>query len=50
MSYQDRIVIDAQIRSGKPCIRNTRITVLDLLEYMAAQRNGEPGLLQAKAS
>ena len=35
MNYQDRIVIDPAIRSGKPCIRGTRITVYDILEYLA---------------
>jgi uncharacterized protein (DUF433 family) len=35
MSYQDRIVIDPAIRSGKPCIKGTRITVYDVLEYLA---------------
>ena len=31
----DRIIIDPEIRSGKPVIRGTRITVVDILEYMA---------------
>jgi uncharacterized protein (DUF433 family) len=29
------IAIDPDIRGGKPCIRGTRITVYDLLEYLA---------------
>lgn len=35
MSYLDRIAIDPAVRSGKPCIRGTRITVYDILEYLA---------------
>lgn len=35
MSYRDRISVDAAIRSGKPCIKGTRITVYDILEYLA---------------
>jgi uncharacterized protein (DUF433 family) len=35
VSYQDRIVVDPGIRSGKPCIKGTRITVYDILEYLA---------------
>jgi uncharacterized protein (DUF433 family) len=31
----DRIVTDPEIRSGKPIVRGTRITVLDVLEYLA---------------
>ncbi len=31
----DRITIDPEIRSGKPIIRDTRITVADVLEYLA---------------
>lgn len=35
MSIEERIVIDPAIRSGKPCIKGTRITVYDVLEYLA---------------
>jgi uncharacterized protein (DUF433 family) len=35
MNYQDRITIEPEKRSGKPCIRGLRITVYDILEYLA---------------
>jgi len=35
MSYQDRITIEADKRGGKPCIRGLRITVYDVLDYLA---------------
>ncbi len=35
MSYKDIITIEPGKRSGKPCIRGTRITVYDVLEYLA---------------
>jgi uncharacterized protein (DUF433 family) len=35
MEWKDRIVLDPGIRSGKPCVRGTRITVYDVLEYLA---------------
>ena len=35
MNFEDHIVIDPAIRSGKPCIKGTRITVYDVLEYLA---------------
>jgi uncharacterized protein (DUF433 family) len=35
MSWQDRISVDPAVRSGKPCVKGTRITVYDVLEYMA---------------
>lgn len=36
MDYKDRITIEADKRGGKPCIRGLRITVYDVLEYMAS--------------
>jgi uncharacterized protein (DUF433 family) len=35
MKLLDRITIDPGIRFGKPCIRGTRISVGDVLEYLA---------------
>lgn len=34
--YQDRITIDPNKRGGKPCIRGLRITVYDVLDYLAS--------------
>lgn len=36
MDYQKYITIDPDKRGGKPCIRGMRITVYDVLEYMAS--------------
>jgi uncharacterized protein (DUF433 family) len=41
MNLEDRITIDPAIRSGKPCIKGTRITVYDILEYMAGGMSKE---------
>ena len=35
-SYQDIITIEPGKRGGKPCIRGMRITVYDVLSYLAA--------------
>lgn len=34
MDYRQRIVIDPAVRSGKPCIRGTRIAVSDIFDYL----------------
>ena len=36
MNYRDIITIEPGKRSGKPCIRGLRITVYDVLEYLAS--------------
>ena len=36
MDYSKIITIEPGKRSGKPCIRGMRITVQDILEYLAA--------------
>lgn len=35
MDPRPRITLDPAIRSGKPCVNGTRITVSDVLEYLA---------------
>jgi uncharacterized protein (DUF433 family) len=35
VDYQRIITIEPDKRSGKPCIRGTRMTVTDVLEYLA---------------
>jgi uncharacterized protein (DUF433 family) len=37
----DRITLNSEIRSGKPLIRGTRITVADILEYLAGGMSHE---------
>jgi len=34
IDYPDRITVDPSVRSGKPCIRGTRITVADVFDYL----------------
>jgi uncharacterized protein (DUF433 family) len=41
MSYQDIITIEPGKRGGKPCIRGMRITVYDVLEYLASGMSQE---------
>jgi len=36
IDYRDRIIVNPEIRFGKPSIRGTRITVGDVLSYLAA--------------
>jgi uncharacterized protein (DUF433 family) len=36
IDYRDYITIEPGKRSGKPCIRGMRITVYDILSYLAA--------------
>lgn len=36
MDYNEIITIEPGKRSGKPCIRGLRITVSDVLEYLAS--------------
>ncbi len=34
--YRDIITINSEKRFGKPCVRNTRITVFDVLGWLAS--------------
>jgi uncharacterized protein (DUF433 family) len=36
MNYREIITIEPGKRGGKPCIRGMRITVYDVLEYLAS--------------
>ena len=36
MNWRDRITMEPGKRGGKPCIRGMRITVQDVLEYLAS--------------
>jgi uncharacterized protein (DUF433 family) len=44
-NYQDRITLEPGKRGGKPCIRNLRITVYDVLEWMS-QGMTEPQIIE----
>ncbi len=41
MDYRDHITIDPNKRSGKPCVRGLRITVYEVLEYLASDMTEE---------
>lgn len=41
MNWRDRITIEPDKRGGKPCIRGLRITVSDVLEYLASGMSEE---------
>lgn len=34
--YLDRIITQPGVRSGRPCVRDTRITVQEVLRWLAA--------------
>ena len=36
MTYRDRITIEPGKRGGKPCVRGSRMTVSDVLDYLAS--------------
>jgi uncharacterized protein (DUF433 family) len=41
MDYHDIITIEPGKRGGKPCIRGMRITVYDILDYLASGMTNE---------
>jgi uncharacterized protein (DUF433 family) len=41
MDYRDYITIDPDKRGGKPCVRGLRITVYEVLEYLASDMTEE---------
>ena len=41
MNYEHLITLDPGKRGGKPCIRGLRITVYDVLEYLASDMSEE---------
>jgi len=41
MNYGGRITIDVGKQGGKPCIRGLRITVYEVLEYLASGMSQE---------
>ena len=41
VNYHDYITIEPNKRSGKPCVRGLRITVYEVLEYLASDMTEE---------
>lgn len=41
MNYHDYITIDPNKRGGKPCVRGLRITVYEVLDYLASDMTEE---------
>lgn len=41
MNYKDIITVEPGKRGGKPCIRGMRITVYDVLDYLASGMSEE---------
>jgi uncharacterized protein (DUF433 family) len=41
MNYRDYITIEPDKRGGKPCVRGLRITVYEVLEYLASEMTQE---------
>jgi len=41
MNYRDYITVEPNERAGKPCVRGLRITVYEVLEYLASEMTEE---------
>ena len=41
MNYTDRIIINPNIRFGRPCVKGTRIAVYDILNWLASDMTNE---------
>jgi uncharacterized protein (DUF433 family) len=41
VEYRERITIDPDMRGEKPCIRGMRITIYDVLSYLASGMSQE---------
>ena len=41
MDYRDYITVEPNKRGGKPCVRGLRITVYEVLEYLASEMSVE---------
>ena len=41
VGWEDRIIVNPAVRSGKPTIKGTRITVYDVLDYLASGMSHE---------
>ena len=37
MNYRNIITVESEKRGGKPCVRGLRITVYEVLEYLASE-------------
>ncbi len=45
MDYRDFITFEPDKRGGQPCVRGLRITVYDVLDYLASEMS-EEGILE----
>jgi len=50
MSRLDRVSLDPAIRFGKPCVRGTRISVGDVLDYLAFAAERERRIMPIPAT